>query len=128
MDQYIRLEQGRQITPSESVLAAVARILQLDNAERDYLFNLARPASAVTGRPGDRPVRPGVVKMIQAFDRQAAFVLGPRMEVLAGNELAWALLDDFPRHQPADRNLLRWILWTRAHGSCTGTGPSSRPR
>ena len=30
--------------------------------------------------------------MICAFDRQPAFVLGPRMDVLAGNELAWARL------------------------------------
>ena len=108
-DWYVRLEQGRQITPSESVLAAVARILQLDDAERDYLFNLARPGGRETGAK-DRPVRPGIVKMIQSFDRQPAFVLGPRMQVLAGNELAWALLDEFPRRPPEDRNLLRWIL------------------
>ncbi len=48
--------------------------------------------------------------MIRAFDRQPAFVLGPRMDVLTGNELAWALLTDFPRRPPGDRNLLEWIL------------------
>lgn len=48
--------------------------------------------------------------MIHSFDHQAAFVLGPRMEVLAGNELAWALLADFPARPADDRNLLRWIL------------------
>ena len=40
--------------------------------------------------------------MIRAFDRQPAFVLGPRMDVLTGNELAWALLTDFPRRPPAN--------------------------
>ena len=108
VDWYVRLEQGRQITPSESVLDAIAKILQLDDAEREYLFNLARP---VAGGPRDeQPVRPGIVNMIRAFDRQPAFVLGPRMDVLTGNELAWALLTDFPRRPPDDRNLLEWIL------------------
>ncbi|GHH30318.1 hypothetical protein GCM10018780_89550 [Streptomyces lanatus] len=34
MDYYTRLEQGRPITPSESVLDALANALQLDPAER----------------------------------------------------------------------------------------------
>ncbi|MGY5765205.1 MmyB family transcriptional regulator [Brachybacterium sp. DNPG3] len=36
-------------------------------------------------------------------------MLGPRMEVLAGNALAWALLEDFPSRAADDRNLLRWV-------------------
>ena len=110
MDWYIRLEQGRQITPSESVLDAIAKILQLDDAEREYLFNLARPTAAGGPGDGEQPVRPGIVNMIRAFDRQAAFALGPRMAVLTDNELAWALLTDFPRRPPGERNLLEWIL------------------
>lgn len=110
VDWYIRLEQGRQVTPSESVLAAIAKILLLDDAEHDYLVNLARPAAGITGGPAEVPVRPGIVKMLRTFDRQAAFVVGPRTEVLAGNDLAWALLTDFPSRAPGDRNLLRWIL------------------
>jgi transcriptional regulator with XRE-family HTH domain len=110
VDWYVRLEQGRQVTPSESVLAAIARILQLDEAEFDYLVNLARPAAGIGGGMPDRPVRPGIVRMLRSFDRQAAFVVGPRAEVLTGNDLAWALLTDFPRRAPGDRNLLRWML------------------
>jgi transcriptional regulator with XRE-family HTH domain len=110
VDWYIRLEQGREVTPSESVLAAIARILQLDTAERDYLINLARPTPGIRTAAPSRPVRPGIVKMINAFDRQVAFVLGPGVEVLAGNELAWALLGDLGSLPPEERNLLRWIL------------------
>jgi transcriptional regulator with XRE-family HTH domain len=110
VDWYVRLEQGRQVTPSESVLAAIGKILQLDDAEQDYLVNLARPAAGIGGRVPDRPVRPGIVRMLRSFDRQAAFVVGPRSEVLAGNDLAWALLTDFPHRAPGDRNLLRWML------------------
>lgn len=50
-DWYIRLEQGRQLTPSESVLVAIASVLQLDDAERHYLFNRQ-------GGAGVPPIRP----------------------------------------------------------------------
>ena len=110
VDWYVRLEQGRQVTPSESVLTAVARTLRLDDAEREYLFNLARPTSARSTEENTAIVRPGIRRMIDGFENQPSFLLGSRMEVLAGNELAWALLEDFPARDADDRNLLRWIL------------------
>ena len=58
MDWYVRLEQGRQITPSESVLDAIAKILQLDDAEREYLFNLARPAQPAGHATANSPCVP----------------------------------------------------------------------
>lgn len=108
-DWYIRLEQGRQITPSESVLTAVARTLKLDDAERDYLFNFAGhiPARGMKQRTS---VRPGVTRMMARLVNQAAFVLGPRGEVLAGNDLMWALIHDFPNEPAGSQNLLRWLL------------------
>lgn len=110
VDWYVRLEQGRQVTPSESVLAAVARTLHLDDAEREYLFNLARPVQGASSEDQGTVVRSGIRRMIDGFHDQPAFLLGPRMEVLAGNELAWALLADFPARPAEDRNLLRWIF------------------
>lgn len=109
VDWYVRLEQGRPVTPSEQVLTAIARILLLDDAETEYLTNLARPSGGSADR--DLPsVRPGVLRMIARLHNQPAFVLGPRMEVLAGNELAWALLNDFPAEAEDQRNLLRWVF------------------
>ena len=43
VDYYVRLEQGRDLTPSESVLDALARALRLDDTERAHLIALARP-------------------------------------------------------------------------------------
>ena len=43
-DWYTRLEKGHIAGVSEDVLEAVARALQLDEAERTYLFDLARAA------------------------------------------------------------------------------------
>ncbi len=87
---------------------AIARVLRLDVAERDYLVNLARPARHTPSEPPQ--VRPGIVRMIEHLDGQAAFVLGPRMEVLTGNPAMWGLLTDFPAREADDRNLLRWVL------------------
>src|SRR5215468_5483235 len=51
VDYYVRLEQGRDLTPSPSVLDALARALRLDETERDYLYSLVRPfaPSALAG-------------------------------------------------------------------------------
>ncbi len=93
------------------MLNAVARTLKLDPAEREYLFNLAGHRPTGGRGTGPRPgVRPGVARMMATFTNQAAFVLGPRMEILAGNPLTWALIHDFPAEPDDRRNLLRWLL------------------
>src|SRR5439155_6043505 len=46
VDYYTRLERGNASGVSESVLEALARALQLDEAERAHLFYLARRAHA----------------------------------------------------------------------------------
>src|ERR1700678_1189806 len=40
-DYYLRLERGRDAHPSAQVLDALARVLLLDEVERDYLHGLA---------------------------------------------------------------------------------------
>ena len=53
VDYYTRLERGNLSGVSETVLEALARALQLDDAERAHLFDLARAAQA-TPRPRRR--------------------------------------------------------------------------
>ncbi|MEV5496293.1 helix-turn-helix transcriptional regulator [Nonomuraea fuscirosea] len=50
VDYVVRLEQGRATTPSESVVASLARAPQLSTAERDHLYRLAQivPPADVT--------------------------------------------------------------------------------
>lgn len=56
VDYYVRMERGSLAGASESVLENVARALQLDEAEREHLFVLARAAGrAVVGAPACRP-------------------------------------------------------------------------
>jgi hypothetical protein len=46
VDYYTRLERGNLAGASETVLVALARALQLDEAEQTHLFDLARAANA----------------------------------------------------------------------------------
>jgi transcriptional regulator with XRE-family HTH domain len=102
VDYYVRLEQGRDIHPSDSVLNAIAGALRLDEDERAHLFALVRPRRRPRRRAPQR-VRPGVRRLLESAG-VPAFVLGRRMDVLALNPLAEALI-------PATRgNMLRHVF------------------
>jgi transcriptional regulator with XRE-family HTH domain len=112
-DYYRRFEQGKLASASESVLATIATALQLDPAERDYLFNLARPSGhrRREKRAIQRQrVRPEFQRMLSAMADQPSFVLGRRMEFLAGNRLALALLTDFAALPEDEQNMVRWMI------------------
>ena len=92
VDYYVRLEQGRERHPSEQVLEALARALQLDDTAARHLQELARPPTR-RRRPSARPqrVRPGVERLMEGWSHTPAIVMGRCMDVLAANSLAGAL-------------------------------------
>lgn len=93
VDYYVRLERGNLAGASESVLDAVARTLQLDEAEREHLFDLAR-AAGPGRRPARRPaatVRPAVLQVLDAIAEAPAWVRNGRHDIIATNLLARAL-------------------------------------
>ena len=108
-DYYVRLEQGRDITASEDVLDALARALQLDEAERLHLRHLAKPRRARRSPPRSQRVRPGVRLLLDSLSTPA-FVLGRRTDVLATNRMARALLADFDAMPAGERNHARWLF------------------
>jgi transcriptional regulator with XRE-family HTH domain len=106
-DWYTRLEKGHITGVSEDVLEAVVRALQLDEAERTYLFDLARVAAKPTRTPQRRSkahIQPRVQWMLDSMTGSAAFVANGRLDILATNTLGWALhspMFDSPR-RPAN--------------------------
>src|SRR3954453_7972483 len=84
-DYYVRLEQGRDQHPSEQVLDALARALQLDDDAAAHLHELARPTPRRRRRSAARVerVRPGLLRMMDAWPQTPAFITGRRMDVLA---------------------------------------------
>jgi transcriptional regulator with XRE-family HTH domain len=103
---YVRLEQGRAPRPSGEVLAGIAAALRLTDAESGHLHVLAGTAPARTGRH-PRDVRPSIIALLDRLPQTAGFVTSATFEVLAWNDLAAALMEDFGRLAPADRNLAR---------------------
>ncbi|MEU6133142.1 helix-turn-helix transcriptional regulator [Saccharopolyspora sp. NPDC047091] len=103
---YVRLEQGRAPRPSAEVLAGIAGALRLTDAEADHLHVLAGTAPSGT-RLHRRDVRPSILALLERLPRTAGIVLSTAFEVLAWNPLAAALMEDFARVEPAERNLAR---------------------
>jgi transcriptional regulator with XRE-family HTH domain len=97
VDYYTRLERGNLSGVSESVLEALARALQLDDAERTHLFDLARaaqPAGPARRRRTKQRVRPSVQRMLDAMSDVPACVSNGRRDVLASNQLYRALYSE----------------------------------
>ena len=103
---YVRLEQGRAPRPSGEVLAGISAALRLTGIESDHLHVLAGTAPTRTGLHR-RDVRPSILALLERMPQTAAFVISATFEVLAWNDLAAALMEDFSQLAPADRNLAR---------------------
>jgi transcriptional regulator with XRE-family HTH domain len=111
-DYYARLEQGRRIVPSPSVVDAVGRALGLDQAGRAHLADLIGSGAApqrLRARAVQR-LRPGLYQLFEAMDGVPVLVLGRRANVLAQNRMGRALFTDFQRFPAAQRNYARWLL------------------
>jgi transcriptional regulator with XRE-family HTH domain len=112
-DYYTRLERGNLSGVSDSVLDAIARALQLDDAERSHLHDLARAANTSTRtrrRPSKQQIRPGVQSLLDAMTDAPAFVRNGRLDILAANQLGEALYA--PAFDTPDRpvNLARFCF------------------
>ncbi|MFF4507821.1 helix-turn-helix transcriptional regulator [Streptomyces sp. NPDC001401] len=120
---YVRLEQGRAPRPSAEVLAGIAGALRLTDAESDHLHVLAGTAPART-RLHRRDVRPSILALLERLPQTAAFVMSAAFEVLAWNDLAAALMEDFDQLAPEDRNLARRAFAGPEHTDATLYGIS----
>ncbi len=111
VDYYVRMERGRRLNVSETVLDALARALRLDTTEHAHLFDLAQPARSRRRRPA-RPqqVRAGLHQLLSTLEHTPALVLGRRLDVLASNRMARALLTDFDALPHRERNMVRFLF------------------
>ncbi|WFE20918.1 helix-turn-helix transcriptional regulator [Solwaraspora sp. WMMD937] len=117
IEYYAKLERGALAGVSTSVLDAIARALQLDDAERAHLFDLARAAegSRTLMRPRRRRTRqwtphPSLQWTLDAVTEGPAFVRNGRMDLLAGNQLARAFYDQVYAQPPRPPNLARFTF------------------
>lgn len=113
---YTRIERGDMKGVSDSVLEALARALQLDEAERAHLFDLARAVRRTSSpqrrRAPRQRVRPSIQHVLDGLTGAAAFVHSARLDSLAANELGYALYSDmFSRAAgPSPVNSARYVF------------------
>lgn len=94
IDYYVRIERGNLSGASDSVLEGLAQALQLDDAERAHLRDLARaaePGPARQRRPKTAGVTTGVQEILDAITEAPAWVRNARHDMLAANRMARAL-------------------------------------
>ncbi len=94
IDYYVRLERGHLAGASEEVLDALAGALQLDDAERAHLYDLARAAAKRPARRTRRvrgPLPDSVLRVLRAMTDAPAFIRNGRLDILATNTLGRAL-------------------------------------
>jgi transcriptional regulator with XRE-family HTH domain len=99
---YTRMERGNLRGVSESVLRSLARALQLNDAETEHLFNLARVASAGPRTTRSKPqsqLPRRAVQLIDAMPDVPTVALGRLGDVVGGNALGRGLFPHlFPVH------------------------------
>ena len=112
IDYYIRMERGNLAGASESVLDALASALQLDDAERDHLFALARE-SGTTAAPrrtkAAATVRPALQQVLDAITDAPAWIRNGRHDILAMNQLARALYAPVLADPRRPANTIRFV-------------------
>jgi len=113
-DYYIRLEKGNLRGASDSVLDAIARALQLDEAERAHLFDLARAARGAGRQPRRRAqpqqVRPSLQHMLDAMTTSVAFARNGRLDIVAINPLGRAFYTPVLAAPTRPANLARYCF------------------
>ena len=118
-DYYVRLEQGRDQHPSQQVLDALARALQLDDDATAHLHRLATPPARrrhKTPRPEKVPA--GILQLIASWSQSPAYVQGRYMDVLAANPLATALA---PYYVKGETSIPPSKSSTRSRAPCNST-------
>ena len=112
VDYYVRMERGKLRGVSEQVLDALARALQLDEAERAHLFDLARSANASVAtrrRSGSQKVRPSVQHILDAL-AAPAWVRNARHDLLAANRLGYELYSELLSDPISPPNNARYVF------------------
>ncbi|BCL30471.1 helix-turn-helix transcriptional regulator [Streptomyces aurantiacus] len=119
-DYYQRLEQGRDVRPSEQVLDGIARALNFSTEESRHLHSLAaaaRTPARVPRRYEPEEVPDTTERLLRAMP-SPALVVGRFLDVLAWSPLAGVLLGEFTRLPVAERNLLSLLLHPEAGQMC----------
>lgn len=114
IEYYAKIERGNLAGVSDAILDAVAGALQLDDAEREHLFDLARVANGLSQpvrrrKPQKWVARDSLTRALDVITNGPAFVRNGRMDILAANTLGRAFYDHV-FDGPGQGNLARFCF------------------
>ncbi len=107
---YTRLEQGRDITVSPQVLESLARVFDLDSAERNHLFVLAREQLPADPSPLTGIISPALQCILDTMGIYPAYVANQRWDIVAWNQAMCRVYKDFGALAIHERNILRFMF------------------
>ncbi|HZR41288.1 MAG TPA: helix-turn-helix transcriptional regulator [Ktedonobacteraceae bacterium] len=108
---YTGLEQGRAITVSTQVLESLARVLDLNAAERNHLFLLARQQQPADPYPFTTAVGPALQRILDNMGTFPAYIANPSFDLLAWNQAMTCIYQtDFGALPVRERNILRLVF------------------
>jgi transcriptional regulator with XRE-family HTH domain len=106
VDYYLRIEQGRERSPSDQVLDGIARALKLDDDTAAYLRDLVRgPRSGK--RCSAKDLNPAISSLIDSWPLTPVYIHDCSLTIVATNPLARAV---FPHFAPGDNPALSLFL------------------
>ena len=131
VDYYLRIEQGRETSPSDQVLESIAQALKLDDDDATYLRDIVRTARPARRHAPKQP-NPAIDGLINSWPLSPAQVHDSALNVVSANPIALAVSPRFgpgtntirslfldPEMQTFYRNwdkLTAWaVSWVRAY-------------
>jgi transcriptional regulator with XRE-family HTH domain len=107
---YTWLEQGRGGAPSADVLNRIARALMLTDVEREHLFLLALGRPPEVRYQAAEGVTPRLQRVLDSLELSPALVKTSMWDIVAWNRAATAVLADYEKLAPKERNILRLMF------------------
>ncbi len=116
MTWYTRLEQGQDIIVSSQVLESLARVFDLNAAERDHLFVLAREQVPADPYPLTSRISPQLQCVLDDMSSSPAYVTNPRWDIVGGNQAMYRVFQDFNTlSMRSERNIIRSLFTDPLH-------------
>ncbi len=106
---YTRLEQGQDIIVSPQVLESLARVFDLNAAEREHLFVLAREQVPADPYPLTSSISPQLQAVLDTICNPA-YIINPRWDIMGWNQAMYRVFSDLDTYSIQERNILRSLF------------------
>jgi transcriptional regulator with XRE-family HTH domain len=103
IDWYVRIEQGQDVNPSIDVLNSLSRVLQLNNEEKRYLFNLSDKKVPVEVSDVIT-ISDTLQKFLDNQNPNIAYVTDSKFTIIGWNKVALKVYGNYKEMNEKERN------------------------